>query len=696
MRISILNINGTRKLPVIKQTESTECGLACIAMIASYHGFETDIASLRGRYSISMKGATLQTLIDISASIGLSAHAVKLDIDELKDIRLPAIIHWGMNHFVVLKSVSNSRFIIHDPDKGLISADTNYVSRNFTGIALELIPNKDFRRAREQKSLKLFELVNVNSTIIGGFFKVIVLSLIIELFVLASPFYFQMIIDESIAKGDLDFLNVIAICFGIILLFQVISSALRQFVIQYIGTYISFDTENRLFHHMLRLPLDWFSKRHVGDIQSRFKSIDPIKRFISGDSLASLIDGSISIFVVIAMLYYNYLLSALVLGFIFLYVIFRITALGLQRRLAGDVISTDAKKQSRFLESLRSILTVKSSSYEHHRERIQRGLIVENLHALIKSGNLRISTQAVTQLLLGLLSILVLYFGAHAVISNNMSLGMLTAFVSYQAIFVGRVSSFIDGYIQWRIVDVHLQRVSDIALSRREPQKIELGHSGVLQGRIAVDAISFRYSISDDFVINNLSFEVNAGEYLAISGASGCGKTTLVKLITGLYKSNKGAITIDGININRWNKKSLRQQIGIVLQDDVLLQGTIAENISGFDDNIDLDKVYLSAKQASIHQTIMNMPMAYHSLVGDMGTSLSGGQRQRIMIARALYRSPRLLILDEGTSNLDVETERAINHSLSELAITRIVIAHRPETLRAADRTIDLSNLNTS
>jgi ATP-binding cassette subfamily B protein RaxB len=316
--------------------------------------------------------------------------------------------------------------------------------------------------------------------------------------------------------------------------------------------------------------------------------------------------------------------------------------------------------------------------------------VAASINAQIRSGNINIGYAGVEQLLNGLTDILVVYLGARAVMSADMTVGMLTAFLAYKAQFVARFDRFVEQTIAFKLLDLQLERLADVALSPREGHLDAGGYDAPVQGAIECRNLTFRYAFGEPFVLSNLSLQIAPGECVAIVGASGCGKTTLACLLTGLYVPSAGEVLIDGRSAHDWNKRSLRTQLSYVSQDDQLLAGSIAENIAFFDEQIDMDRVRECATIACIDDEIVAMPMAYESLVGDMGSSLSGGQKQRILIARALYRSPRILVLDEGTSHLDVANERAISASLAALPITRIIIAHRPETIASADRIICL------
>ncbi len=692
MSAPFLNLTGVRTLPEVRQAEAAECGLACLAMVAGYHGLETDLATLRRRFSISMKGATLKSLIDIGAKMGLGSRALRCELEELREVRAPAILHWGMNHFVVLKRATGKWLELHDPALGVRRLKIEEASKQFTGVALELSPSGEFQRKREKQVIKLSGLVKLSPQTLGALGQCILLSFLIQGLVLAAPFYTQLVIDQAILKGDLNLLSALAIGFSLVCLFNVAATALRGFVTQFLGAVLSFEMEARLFQQMLRLPLDWFQKRQVGDVQSRFQSIQPIQQFLSQGGVAAVLDGVFGIATCILMFVFAPQLAGIAIAAVVLYALLRMAMLDISRRVAGDFLVAEAKEQSRFLETLRAAQTIKAAGSETTREALQRNAMAATLNSGIKGGNVSIGYQALNQTLNGLTDVAIVFLGAQLVIQTDLTVGILMAFMAYKGQFTQRATSLIESLIQWRLLDVHLERIADIALHPRELGADADGFEGEIRGAVEARNISFRYGAADPTTLSNISLKVEAGEFVAIVGPSGCGKSTLLKLLTGLYQPTYGEILIDGRPLNTWSRAALRAQIALVAQDDQLLAGSIAENIAFFDERIDMDWVRECARKASIHNEIERMPMGYQSLVGDMGSTLSGGQKQRVMIARALYRRPRILILDEGTSHLDVDTERAVNAALSSLAITRIVVAHRPETIRAAGREVALIN----
>jgi ATP-binding cassette subfamily B protein RaxB len=686
----LLNLTGRRRLPLIRQSEAAECGLACVAMVAAYHGLDVDLATLRRRFAISLKGITLASLMDIAAALGLGTRALRVELEEVRNLRVPAILHWDFNHFVVLRQVRGTKIELHDPATGARTLSLQRASAGFTGVALELIPTVSFERKRERHTLRLAALARFTPEVVRAFAQAVMLSVLVESCVLAAPFYVQVVIDEAIRKGDGRLLTALAVSFGFLTVFNFVASALRGLVLQVLSSVFSFEIAARLFSHLVRLPLDWFHKRHVGDVQSRFRSIQPIKEFIAGGAVAALLDGVLAVFVLVLMLIYSVPLTGIVIGAVAIYAALRASLLHVSRRLAADTLLADAREQTRFLETLRAAQTIKLAGRETERESSQLNAIAATINAGIRVGNVQVGYNAVKQAVAGAADVLVVLYAARAIMNADFTIGMLTAFIAYKVQFTSRITALLESAITWRLLDVHLERIADIAMHPREIGIDGGGYDGDVEGAVAARGLAFSYAPGEPAVLKHLDLEIAAGEFASITGPSGCGKSTLLKVLTGLYAPNKGEVLIDGRPLAAWNVANLRRQIGVVMQDDQLLQGSIAENIAGFDPHIDMVRVVESARRAHIHQDVSHMPMGYQSLVGDMGSALSGGQKQRLLIARALYRQPRILILDEGTSHLDLETERAVTTALSDLAITRIVVAHRPETVRAASREISL------
>lgn len=686
--MAIINLTGGRRLPLIRQAEAAECGLACLAMISAFYGREVGLASIRRRFALSMKGMTLRTLVEVANATGFGARPIRCDPEELKDLRLPAILHWGTNHYVVLEKISRGRLVVADPAQGRLTLPLSYADSMFTGIALELTPNASFQRARERNPLKLGSLLSLSNGVGKALLQTVLLSLFVELMFLITPFYLQLVIDQALLKSDAALLTVLAISFSLVLIFRVIAGSLRGLTSQFVSSVAALEMKQRIFSHLIRLPLDWFQKRQVGDVQSRFWAIRAIQTFVAQGALTGILDGILGSLVLVLMFFYSGALAAAVLASMLVYVLIRACSFQISKRYAAESIVTDAREQTKFLETLRAAQTVKAAGAENLREVQYGNAAAASVNAQIKSGNVNIGYTAAEQIVNGITDIAVVYIGAKSVMAGDLSVGMLTAFLAYKGQFVTRVTNMIEQGFAWRLLDLQLERLADVVLNPKEARIDGGGFDGDIDGSIACSNLAFRYAFGEAFVLAGLSLTIKSGECVAIVGASGCGKSTLAKLIVGLYSPTAGQVTIDGRPLTHWSNRALRAQISYISQDDMLLSGSVAENVAGFPDQIDMPLVKECARIAHIDAEIEAMPMAYESLVGDLGSSLSGGQKQRLLIARALYRRPKIIVLDEATAHLDLDNEKAISNALAKLTITRVVIAHRPETIARAERVL--------
>lgn len=691
----LLNFSSKRKLPVIRQSEAAECALACLAMIACYYGFRTNLNSLRMRHSVSMKGSTLQGLITMAEFMGLSSRALRVDLESLELVQMPCVLHWNMNHFVVLKSVTRGRYIIHDPALGEKQYTRDEISAKFTGIALELRPSSGFARREDRKSMRLTDMLGKVTGLKRILVQTVLLSVIVQLFVLAAPFYMQLVVDEVLTKFDTDLLVVLALGFGTLLLIKEAASALRGYVVLYISNMLGYQMVSNLFRHMLHLPLRWYEKRHVGDILSRFSSTRPIRDLFAEGLVAAFIDGLMAVSTLIVIFVYSTVLGTVVLGASGLYLALRLTLYGPLRQRIEEQIAATAHEQSIFIESVRGIQSIKIFGHEAERQSHWQNKYVDVINSSVKAGKLKIGFNAANGLLFGIENTLIIYLGANMVVAGSLTVGMLLAFIAYKREFVEKVSMLVERLIEFRLLDLHLERIADIGLALPECGVHKHGPSATLLnsqsdqcGEIVVDHLSFRYGEGEARVLSDVSLVINPGEMISVVGTSGGGKSTLMKLLLGLFEPETGTVKYRGMLLAQFGHAEYRRKIGTVMQDDTLLAGSIADNIAFFAADPDLQKVKHCAESAMIHTHIAAMPMGYNTLVGDMGGALSAGQRQRLLLARALYREPEILLLDEGTANLDAATEAGVISMLENLTMTRICVAHREAMIMASDRII--------
>jgi ATP-binding cassette, subfamily B, bacterial CvaB/MchF/RaxB len=683
-----------RRTPLVLQAEAAECGLACLAMIAGRYGHRIDLPALRRRYNVSIRGTTLHDLVGIASTMRLATRALRADLPHLKRLRLPCILHWDHSHFVVLTGVGRRRAIIHDPAVGRRSVPMHEVSKRFTGVALEAFPADGFERKTERARVRIWDLLRRSHGFAAVATQVLVMSLVLEAMGLVVPIGFQLVLDEVVVSNDRDLLILIALGLGLVIAFRALIDFVRTWAIMVAGASLTLQWKMSLFRHLVLLPLSFFERRHAGEVASRFISIERIQQTLSTASISPMVDGAMTFVLVGMMWLYQPWLAALAIGMTCLYALTRGLAYRLYRRASEEAVVYAAYENSHFLESLRGMASIKALAIGDRRQGVWNNYLVDRVGAELRVGKIDMIFAIVSNLLFGLDRIVVIYFGASAVMGGALSVGMLVAFLAYKDQFSARVGKLLDTLVRLGTLTVHGERIADIALA--EPEQSDFSQpaaaAAILSRNVGLSArgISFRYSDNEREIISGFNLDVAPGECVALAGPSGAGKTTLLKILAGLLRPTAGAVLIDDVPLKAIGLDAYRGQIGCVLQDDRLFAGSIAENIACFSPSADADRIREVAKLAAIHNEILHMPMGYETLVGDMGSSLSGGQMQRIVLARALYRAPRILLLDEATSHLDEENERAINTAIRLLPISRVIVAHRRSTLDMADRIVPI------
>jgi len=685
-----LRFTRDRRLSSVLQAETAECGLACLAMILSYYGHHIDLPALRQRFPLSLKGLTARRLLEIAHVIGLQGRPLQLDIGELSQLQKPCVLHWDLDHFVVLREVSKRYVVVHDPAVGVRKLSLEEVAKHFTGVAIEFSKGPTFQRRRADPPVSLRSLAGAVRGLGRGLTHIFSLALVLELFALLMPLFMQLVVDQVIADGDHDLLTFLGLSFSLLIVLETLVSALRSWTVMWLSTHFNLGWTGNVFHHLIRLPQSYFGTRNLGDIVSRFGAIDTIQQTLTTRFVEVMLDGLMASITLVVLLIYSPLLAGITLLAVAIYAALRMLYFRVYREANLSQITVSAKQHSRFLEVVRGVQTIRLHNQEAAQTARYLNATAETLNTSIAIQRLDMIFTALQSLATGAQRVGVLWLGAWLGLKGEFTVGMLTAFVAYGDQFSSRAASLIDYGIELRMLRLQAERLADIVLTPREAFANSEHVGSFVASNVAFRNVSFRYAEGEPWVLRDCSFEVLAGESVAIVGPSGCGKSTLVRLLLGLLDPNQGAIEVGGMDLHRIGKSSYRAITSSVMQDDHLFTGSIAENISFFDSLATQSDIEEAAKLAGVHDDILAMPMGYHSYVGDMGSALSGGQQQRLFLARALYRRPQILILDEATSQLDVDMEKRVNQAVKELCITRIVIAHRPETIAHADRVIEL------
>ncbi|AAF84030.1 peptidase domain-containing ABC transporter [Xylella fastidiosa] len=678
--------------PVL-QSEVSECGLASLAMVANAHGKHLTLSQLRQRFPSSLKGAKLTHLVHIAQQLGFSTRPLRLDMEDLGKLKLPCILHWDLNHFVVLAKVGTTKVTVYDPAIGKRKLSLNEVSKYFTGIALELTTTTEFKQQKPPPSISARQLTGPIRGLWRALAQILLLSLALQVFVVLSPFYMQWVVDQVLVSADRDLLVVLGLGFGLVLLLQIAIGLFRSWSVIYLSSRLGLQWMGNVFAHLLKLPLEYFEKRHLGDLTSRMSSVQSIQKTLTTSFVEAIIDGLMTLVTLGLMLVYSWKLALVTLVAVALYMVIRAVSYWPVRDCTEQQLVVGAKQQTHLLESLRGIQSLKVACEESLRRSTYENLLNDTVNQEVRLARMSLGFSTASQLVFGLERIAVIWYGATLALSNVFSVGMLIAYLSYKDQFASRISSLIDKWVEFRMLRLHGERLADIVLTPPE-EDYELPEMQLPKKEpdIEVEGLSFRYGEDEPWVLKDCSFKVAAGESVAIIGASGCGKTTLMKLLLGLLKPTAGTIRISGRDLHKFGTRNVRSIVGAVMQDDQLFAGSVADNISFFDPDFDLERIEAAAKLAAIHEDIAAMPMGYHALIGDMGSALSGGQKQRVILARALYRQPKLLFLDEATSHLDVMRERLVNDAVHQLKLTKVIVAHRPETIASTDRVVILDH----
>lgn len=703
---------SVRRVPLELQNARNECGLACLAMVAGYFDGHTRLHDVRRRFAGHSHGLTLKSLAEFATQLGLASRGVRAEPQDLRRLNTPAVLHWNMDHFVVLVAVKRKGCVIHDPALGRTLCSWKEVGERFTGVVLELWPLEsevDLQDERGVAGAKVdnsptyaFGLAEILSMVSGRRWQIVwvlILSLMVQIMVLLSPWHVQWTVDEALMSGDTHLIGVLCLGFGLLLLCRVVTHVLRGLLVIYLGHGVSFQLACRLLAHLLRLPLPWFEGRHVGDITSRFSSLQPVRDLLTQGAAAALVDLLMVVLSLALMFVYSPTLAGLVLAVHVGFTAVHICFVPRLKRFAMGMVVTQATEHSHLLESIRSIHNVKVYNQEPQRLDQWQRRHVRTLSASMSMQRTQLGIGSAAMLISGAELIALVYLVSHKVLDGGFSLGMLFAFLSYRGHFTERLRGLVEQLVGMRTLQVHLQRLGEIWCETPESlgtSRSSAANTVVPKGSLDMCAVYYRHSLgtgnttgAGSWVLAQLDLSVAEGEFVAIIGASGGGKTTLLKLLMGLISPSQGRVEWGGHVVESEVAAALRARSGCVLQGDAFFTGSVAENISFFDE-LDIDRLEHCLAAVRMLDVLQRMPMRYNTQVGDIGLGLSSGQMQRLLLARALYRDPQFLFLDEGTANLDTQSAALIYDLVKNLACTRIVVTHDLGFAACADRVVQL------
>ncbi|EOA7341382.1 colicin V export peptidase/ABC transporter CvaB, partial [Escherichia coli] len=614
--INLLDLRWQRRVPVIHQTETAECGLACLAMICGHFGKNIDLIYLRRKFNLSARGATLAGINGIAEQLGMATRALSLELDELRVLKTPCILHWDFSHFVVLVSVKRNRYVLHDPARGIRYISREEMSRYFTGVALEVWPGSEFQSETLQTRISLRSLINSIYGIKRTLAKIFCLSVVIEAINLLMPVGTQLVMDHAIPAGDRGLLTLISAALMFFILLKAATSTLRAWSSLVMSTLINVQWQSGLFDHLLRLPLAFFERRKLGDIQSRFDSLDTLRATFTTSVIGFIMDSIMVVGVCVMMLLYGGYLTWIVLCFTTIYIFIRLVTYGNYRQISEECLVREARAASYFMETLYGIATVKIQGMVGIRGAHWLNMKIDAINSGIKLTRMDLLFGGINTFVTACDQIVILWLGAGLVIDNQMTIGMFVAFSSFRGQFSERVASLTSFLLQLRIMSLHNERIADIALHEKEEKKPEIEIVADM-GPISLETngLSYRYDSQSAPIFSALSLSVAPGESVAITGASGAGKTTLMKVLCGLFEPDSGRVLINGIDIRQIGINNYHRMIACVMQDDRLFSGSIRENICGFAEEMDEEWMVECARASHIHDVIMNMPMGYETLI---------------------------------------------------------------------------------
>lgn len=670
-----------RSLPVYLQSEATECGLASVGMVAAYWGKQIDLPSLRRRFPVSMQGASLNDLIRVAERLDLRPRALRAELAGLKEVRLPAIVHWEFNHFVVLRRIARDHVIIHDPGAGERKLTTAEFSKSFTGIVLELLPSAEFRPEKTDSTIGLGQILRGVVGLKGPLCQALVLSLSIQLVAIALPFFTQLAIDDVVPTGDLDLLTVLAIGFGAVYVAGPMLEWLRQRLIIYVSVQFSAQMTANIVSHLLSLPLGFFEPRSIGDLLSRLEASERLRDLLTQGFVTAVVDVLLATVTLAMMYFYSVTLGVIVTVAMVVVIILRVAFVPGLNRLVNETLQRKGLEQSELIESMRGITSVKLFQKEREREASWNSRFSDFLNTTSALQAHQANYLAAKDVVVNLSIVILIYMGIRLVMDpeSSFTLGAFVAFAAYRELFFQRLNSFLEMLLQFSMSLTHLRRLGEILSETPEPQPSEFHSAASPFEDVELRSVSHWYNETGEVILKDVNVRIEKRDRVVLFGPSGSGKTTLLKLFSGIYGPSDGTILLNGTNVESAGLKLLRSQVATVMQGDYLFKGSILDNITFFDRLADTDLAIQCAKLACIDDVIAKMPMSYETLIGEMGTSLSQGQQQRVLLARALYQKKPLLILDEGTAHLDGKTERKILRNLRKLGVTVLMTAHKEE-----------------
>ena len=675
-----------KRVPQLNQMNAVECGLTCLAMILGYYGRKTSVSELRTHYGVGRDGLSALGIVRAARHYGMRVRAISLQQNDFRFVKLPAIVHWEFNHFLVVERWSRKRVDVVDPARGRYRLTHDEFDAGFTGVVIILEPGVAFDRhaAPSRRAFRTYVQQYIQQAP-GTILQLLGASLLLLVIGLALPLLTKVVVDQILPFRMENVMIVLGIGILVLFLSQTVATLLREWLLVYLRARIDIHMMLGFVEHLLTLPYSFFQQRSSGDLLARLSSNTALRDTLSNQILSTLLDSSLVIFYLVILLWQSLPFGMLTLVIGLLQVLLLLGSNRPIRNLASRELAAQGKSQGYLAEVLAGIATLKGSGAEQGAFERWSNLFFDQLNISLRHSYLSTTMTTILTALRSLAPLALLWVGATQVLNGSITLGTMVALNALAAAFFAPLASLVSSGQQLQLVSAHLERIADVTEAEAEQKGQAVQLPPPLTGHIRLENVSFRYAPDAPEVLHNIDLMVEAGQKVAIVGPSGSGKSTLGKLLLGLYAPTGGSILYDDIPLQRLNYQEVRRQFGVVLQETSLFSGSILSNITLNDPTIDKEQVVKAAEIAAIDGDIMYMPMGYETFVSEGGSALSGGQRQRLAIARAIAHKPALLLLDEATSHLDVTTEQKVAEHLQTLACTQLIIAHRLSTIRNAD-----------
>jgi ATP-binding cassette subfamily B protein len=677
------------RVPYVRQQSATDCGPACLTSVLRLHGMDVAYQRVKEVCGSTATGTSAQMLIQGAEFFGLLARGISIDVEDIEDLPQGSVLHWGFQHFIVLDHVRTSGADIVDPGMGPRRVTQEELKRKFTGVAIVFEKTERFSPGtRRIPGLfgYLMRLLEHRALLV----RVLMMSVGMQVLGLGLPVLTGLLVDRVIPHGDVDLLRAVSLGLALVLVTQVMTSLMRAHLLLNLRTQVDVQMTLEFLDHLVELPYSFFQGRSAGDLMMRLNSNSIVRETLTSTALSGVLDGTLVCTYLAVIVFVQPLLGAVVvlLGLLRI-VIFLVTRHRI-RDLMAEGLAAQAASSNYQVQMLQGMETLKASGVEGRAVEKWSGLFVDVLNVSLRRGRLSAVVSTLLEAVSYCSPLVVLVIGGMLVINGHLSLGSMLALSALAAGFLNPVGSLVNTAVQIQEAGSYIDRLNDVMTTEREVDRDKVSPAPVLEGRITLESVTFRYSPLVPPAVHDVSLDIRPGEMVALVGRSAAGKSTLASLLMALYRPASGRILYDQHDLAFLDVRGVRRQIGIVTQHPYFFGATVRENIALANSALSMEEVERAAKCAHLHDEIIQMPMGYDTPVLDGGQSLSGGQRQRLALARALANDPKILILDEATSALDADMERRIQDSIAGLACTRIVIAHRLSTIRSADQIIVL------